>query len=647
MRGIVMPRIHLILKDTYRISLYLSGLVIFLTYLFFLSPSLYSGDSPLLYTSVFAMGTAHPPGYPLYVLLGKISTFLPFGSIPYKLNLFSAICGVAASAVVFMSVHLLTKDIPTAIFSAILSGFLPLAWSESVKAEVYTLNSVLMLVIFYLGIRFISENGDRRLLFLGSFILGIGMGNHHTIGFMIFPLMFLLALNKQNRVSTIFISVLFFMLGFSVYIFSYVRSLKYFSDGILFSYSDSSSFRRFLITFFREEYGSSIPAIAGPASHPTSLLQGPYNAVRHLIFENMGWLSVLAILSIVPLWKRRKSLLFYFLMALASYGIILSAMVYSFEEPVEKDLFLLSPYMLPLLYLVTINIGCGLWELLKPVKRRFLFTIKPFAVGMILLPFVLYLPVNIKKNNLSNYYLVEDFAGNMLNALPPLSIVLASSDAAYFPLFYKNLIERKRDDVVVLLSDKGGVLSQANPFWKYKTLFPDLPAGKLFSKVDEAYVKRGRVFTPNVLSLSDKLKKYFTPHPYIMCYRLFPKGQSIDEKQKLKDLSEAFERFVYERTLKEKADDMFSTEVKMYYFTSLTHYVYLLKKQGLPYRDYYETSLELITPKGLVYYMEFLKQVGDKEEIESFIESIEPYAQQYPEVRLLSTALKEEFLGGY
>ncbi|MBI4824642.1 MAG: DUF2723 domain-containing protein [Nitrospirae bacterium] len=600
----------------------------------------------MLYTSVFAMGPAHPPGYPLYVLLGKIWTFLPFGSIPYKLNLFSALCGALTSVVVFMSVHILTKDKLTAIFSATLSGFLPLVWSESVKAEVYTLNSVLTLSIFYLGIRFISENGDRRLLFLGSFVLGIGMGNHHTIGFMLFPLMFLLALNKQNRVNTIFISVLFFMLGFSVYIFSYLRSLKYFSDGILFSYSDSSSLHRFLITFFREEYGSSIPSLVGPAGHPVTLLQGTYNAVKHLIFKNFGWLSVLSIFSIIPLWKR-KPMLLYFIVTLASYGIVLSAMVYAFEEPVEKDLFLLNPFMLSLLYLVTVNVGYGLWWLLRHFKRRLPFTARPFAIGVLLLPFVLYLPLNIKKNNLSDYYLVEDFAGNILNALPTLSIVLTSSDATYFPLFYENLIERKRDDVVILLSDKGGVLSQANPFWKYKTLFPDLPGGKLFLKVDEVYVSRGRVFTPNVLSISDKLKKYFTPRPYIMCYRLFPKkGLRGDEKQKFKDLDKAFERFVYERSLKEKSDDMFSTEVKMFYYTTITHYAYLLKKQGLPYRDYYETSLELITPKGLAYYMKSLEQTGDKEEIESFLESIEPYAERYPEVRLLSTALKEEFLKG-
>jgi len=43
------------------------------------APTVYSGDSGLFSAASYSLGSAHPPSYPLYILLGKLFTFIPFG----------------------------------------------------------------------------------------------------------------------------------------------------------------------------------------------------------------------------------------------------------------------------------------------------------------------------------------------------------------------------------------------------------------------------------------------------------------------------------------------------------------------------------------------------------------------------------------
>lgn len=62
------------------------------------------GDSGELIISAYQLSIAHPPGYPLFTILGKIFTFLPFGSVAWRVNLMSALCGVGSSVFLYRAV---------------------------------------------------------------------------------------------------------------------------------------------------------------------------------------------------------------------------------------------------------------------------------------------------------------------------------------------------------------------------------------------------------------------------------------------------------------------------------------------------------------------------------------------------------------
>ena len=75
----------------------MSGILFLLSFGFYLSGL--SGTLPVyrdsgdLVVSIHTLGIAHPPGYALYILLGKLFvTLLPFGNVAYRVNVFSAFC---------------------------------------------------------------------------------------------------------------------------------------------------------------------------------------------------------------------------------------------------------------------------------------------------------------------------------------------------------------------------------------------------------------------------------------------------------------------------------------------------------------------------------------------------------------------------
>src|SRR5205807_9860270 len=50
-------------------------------------------DDGLFILSSYFLGIEHPPGYPLHTLLGKLFTYLPVGSVAYRVHLLSGVLG--------------------------------------------------------------------------------------------------------------------------------------------------------------------------------------------------------------------------------------------------------------------------------------------------------------------------------------------------------------------------------------------------------------------------------------------------------------------------------------------------------------------------------------------------------------------------
>ena len=140
-------------------------------------------DSGDLLAASATLGIPHPTGYPLFILLGRLATFLPLGTIAFRINLVAA---VAAAASVYFVVRLACALAPEAarLLGALGAAACALlyassrgAWSQSVLSEVYTLNAAFLGVVLWLLVEADRERDLRRLL-LATYLFGLGLTNH-------------------------------------------------------------------------------------------------------------------------------------------------------------------------------------------------------------------------------------------------------------------------------------------------------------------------------------------------------------------------------------------------------------------------------------------------------------------------------------
>ena len=140
-----------------------------LIYIATMSPELtrahYGADGGELITAAVTLGVPHPPGYPTYVLLGKLFSFLPYGSVAIRFHIFSAIT-TAAAAALLTAIHLDRKPKAgwTAVLPALIFAFTAPVWSQAIITEVYGLN-LLMVALFLWAIH--KKKGWLVALFLG------------------------------------------------------------------------------------------------------------------------------------------------------------------------------------------------------------------------------------------------------------------------------------------------------------------------------------------------------------------------------------------------------------------------------------------------------------------------------------------------
>ena len=167
------------------------------------------------------LGIPHPPGTPVYVLLGRIFAMLPLSSdIAHRINLLSALSSaVAATIAFFVLARLITwwysDKYPDpklgwgprlSIYAGSLCGSLMFAfastnWSNAVEAEVYGLSMFLMMTLIWLALVWASkrdEPGSERYLILIAFIAFLSIGVHMTV-FLVIPPIFLFVIMMSPR----------------------------------------------------------------------------------------------------------------------------------------------------------------------------------------------------------------------------------------------------------------------------------------------------------------------------------------------------------------------------------------------------------------------------------------------------------------
>jgi len=148
-------------------------------YLLTLCRTVFWYDSAEYVTAAVTLGIPHPPGYPLYTILGHLFTKLPFDPA-VAVNAMSGTFAAVAVALTYLVCRRLGVDrIASGVGAATLGGG-KLFWANAVVAEVYCPALAVMALVIYLLLRSRQE-GRFGLTALAAFTAGVGLGIHLSI----------------------------------------------------------------------------------------------------------------------------------------------------------------------------------------------------------------------------------------------------------------------------------------------------------------------------------------------------------------------------------------------------------------------------------------------------------------------------------
>lgn len=270
----------------------------FYLYIATLAPSVLPGDSGEFQFVVPTLGIPHPTGYPLYLLLGKLFTLLPVGSMAWRLNLFSAAAAAGAVWAVYRAGRALDLSRAASLIGAALLMVSETFWSQSVIAEKYALNAFFVATTLWLGLRWRRTRSAHHLY---AWVLCYGLGlTHHRTMILLAPAYLLLAWLTDRAVfrpQSLLRLLPLFLIPLSLYLL-----LPFFSSlNPPYAYIRLDSAKAFFDLVFARTYQSGLfrggwAALPGRAAESGRLLARQFGPLGLALCAG-GWAALL--------WKKR------------------------------------------------------------------------------------------------------------------------------------------------------------------------------------------------------------------------------------------------------------------------------------------------------------------------------------------------------
>jgi len=208
------------------------------------APTLSFWDCGEFIACSYTLGIPHPPGTPLYILIGRIFSIIPFHTdIAANVNMLSVMTGAIAAMFAFLvTFRLIRMWWPAsefngwrkaatyigAIVGTSMFAFGRTHWNNSLEAEVYTPAMMILIIMIWLLLRWFDVRQKPRsdaYLLLITFLGFLSIGIHMTT-FLFLPAMFLVVILASPRFRK---DYRFYITGVVLYSISY--SLDYFLWG--------------------------------------------------------------------------------------------------------------------------------------------------------------------------------------------------------------------------------------------------------------------------------------------------------------------------------------------------------------------------------------------------------------------------------
>jgi hypothetical protein len=405
------------------------------------------GDSPELITAAVTLGVAHAPGYPLFTMLGHLFSLLPFGSIPFRINLLSVACGALTVGVVYVSALRLTRSQLAAAVAALLLAVHPTFWEWSLAAEVFPLNNLFAAALILLLISW-HEYPERSALLIAAFFLsGLALTNHQTVVLLAPAFCFILWERRSillARPSLLAIGAAVFVVGLLPYVYVPWAS----SHRPAHNWGNVSSFGDLLGLIARRSYGPKLVNTAGYTG-------GPPWARLAALFSSFGPIAgLLIILGAIQAFRRTRWYFWFSLVAFVFAGPFFVWISDLNLSTAPSALFVLQRFFLLSLVALAPLIAFGVAALAHFVawstKSTQLSSLRVIA-GICLLAAAITVVTNYRRLDQSRNFVARHFAEDVFNTARRDSILLVNGDGLAFPLMYLQQVENTGDETTLVV----------------------------------------------------------------------------------------------------------------------------------------------------------------------------------------------------
>jgi hypothetical protein len=462
-----------------------------LLYISTLAPTVTLVDSGELIVCAYKLGVAHPPGFPLWVMLAHLATLVPLGNVAVRVNFSSALFAALASAMLALVLAELmmtassTKPskgkkrtgsktamdpgsqsivvIGPALGAGLLLAFSRTLWFYGTITEVYALNTLFIVTIFFLMLRWRrcividrQRNGgainiNRRVppntrhdlfLYLAAFLFGLALGDHHvTVGLTLFSIAIVVYRTEGLR---------FFMSRR----LAYAALISIAGLIAVYSYLPLASFRSPILNWGEPRSLQEIWWHITGRQYQVFLSFTPerigeeFGQFVRLIFREFGywWLPLplfLAFFGFVRAFKVDRTT-FWFLLA-----IIVGSLAYNLSYDIAEDK---DAYYLPTFVAIAIAAGFGIrWLMERFISDSIAGAKRHWLTAIILLvaPAMAFVS-NWPFNNRSHYFIAHDYVQNIFAAMKPNGLLLTQDWQIVSPMFYVQEIEHLRRDAKIV-----------------------------------------------------------------------------------------------------------------------------------------------------------------------------------------------------
>ena len=177
----------------------IAGLFSFVIFSLTVEPTASYWDCAEYISTSAKLQIGHPPGAPLFQMLGAIFSILAFDvtQIAYAVNMMSVTSSALTIMFLFWSISLIAKEIlkvkeivkvseaikifGSSFLGSITFTFTDSFWYNAVEAEVYAMATLILALLFWLGLKWVDDFGKVRSdkwLILISFVVGLSFGVH-------------------------------------------------------------------------------------------------------------------------------------------------------------------------------------------------------------------------------------------------------------------------------------------------------------------------------------------------------------------------------------------------------------------------------------------------------------------------------------